>query len=128
VLPAQLYQLLHRRWLVRDLAGHKIEDVNKRLAPDDAADRQIASDHPWLVVWITNKLDKLSRHSTDCDRLKAFSDRRPQETRHSRVARSSIASNTGPRSPDDELMTCRTSVVAVFCSRASASAALHSAS
>ena len=38
---------------------------------------------------------------------------------HSRVAFSSIASNTGARSPGEELMTCNTSAVAVCCSKAS---------
>ena len=38
---------------------------------------------------------------------------------HRRVAFFSIASNTGTRSPGDELITCRTSAVAVCCSRAS---------
>ena len=37
----------------------------------------------------------------------------------SRIAFSSIASNTGVRSPGDELMICSTSAVAVCCSRAS---------
>ena len=37
----------------------------------------------------------------------------------SRTASSSIASNTGVRSPGEELMTCNTSAVAVCCSRAS---------
>ena len=36
-----------------------------------------------------------------------------------RVAFSSIASNTGARSPGEELMTCNTSAVAVCCSNAS---------
>ena len=38
---------------------------------------------------------------------------------HSRIAFSSIASNTGARSPGEELMTCNTSAVAVCCSNAS---------
>ena len=37
----------------------------------------------------------------------------------SRIALSSIASKTGPRSPGEELMTCNTSAVAVCCSKAS---------
>ena len=37
----------------------------------------------------------------------------------SRIAFSSIASNTGARSPGEELMTCNTSAVAVCCSNAS---------
>jgi hypothetical protein len=42
----------------------------------------------------------------------------PNEAPQRRVAFSSIASNTGARSPGDELMTWRTSAVAVCCSRA----------
>jgi hypothetical protein len=38
---------------------------------------------------------------------------------HSRSAFSSIASNTGFRSPGEELITCNTSAVAVCCSNAS---------
>ena len=38
---------------------------------------------------------------------------------HSRIAFSSIASNTGARSPGEALMTCNTSAVAVCCSSAS---------
>jgi len=43
----------------------------------------------------------------------------PNAASQSRIAFSSIASNTGARSPGDELMTCNTSAVAVCCSRAS---------
>jgi len=43
----------------------------------------------------------------------------PKLASHSRVAFSSIASNTGARSPGEELMTCNTSAVAVCCSKAS---------
>ena len=38
---------------------------------------------------------------------------------HSRIAFSSIASNTGARLPGEALMTCNTSAVAVCCSSAS---------
>ena len=38
---------------------------------------------------------------------------------HKRIAFSSIASKTGVRLPGEELMTCKTSAVAVCCSRAS---------
>ena len=41
---------------------------------------------------------------------------------------SSMASNTGARSPDEELMTCKTSTVAVCCSSASSRSAVHSSS
>jgi hypothetical protein len=43
----------------------------------------------------------------------------PKLASHSRVALSSMASNTGARSPGEELMTPNTSAVAVCCSRAS---------
>ena len=43
----------------------------------------------------------------------------PNAAPHSRIAFSSIASNTGARSPGEELMTCSTSAVAVCCSSAS---------
>ena len=43
----------------------------------------------------------------------------PNAASHSRIALSSIASNTGARSPGEELMTCNTSAVAVCCSSAS---------
>ena len=43
----------------------------------------------------------------------------PKAASHSRIAFSSIASNTGARSPGEELMTCNTSAVAVCCSKAS---------
>ena len=43
----------------------------------------------------------------------------PKAASHSRIAFSSIASNTGARSPGEELMTCNTSAVAVCCSNAS---------
>src|SRR5260370_5552138 len=43
----------------------------------------------------------------------------PNAASHSRVALSSIASNTGASSPGEELMTCNTSAVAVCCSSAS---------
>ena len=43
----------------------------------------------------------------------------PKAASHSRIAFSSIASNTGARSPGEELMTCNTSAVAVCCSSAS---------
>ena len=43
----------------------------------------------------------------------------PNAASHSRIAFSSIASNTGARSPGEELMTCNTSAVAVCCSSAS---------
>ena len=39
--------------------------------------------------------------------------------RRARIALSSMASNTGTRSPGEELMTCNTSAVAVCCSNAS---------
>ena len=45
--------------------------------------------------------------------------RLPDAASHSRTAFSSIASNTGARSPGEELMTCKTSAVAVCCSKAS---------
>src|SRR6516225_888982 len=44
---------------------------------------------------------------------------KPNAASHSRSAFSSIASNTGARSPGEELMTCNTSAVAVCCSSAS---------
>ena len=40
-------------------------------------------------------------------------------TPHSRIAFSSIASNTGVRLPGEALITCNTSAVAVCCSSAS---------
>jgi hypothetical protein len=40
----------------------------------------------------------------------------PNEASHGRIALSSMASNTGFRSPGEELMTCSTSDVAVCCS------------
>ena len=43
----------------------------------------------------------------------------PNAAPHSRIAFSSIASNTGARSPGEALMTCNTSAVAVCCSSAS---------
>src|SRR6516225_225374 len=43
----------------------------------------------------------------------------PKAVSQSRIALSSIASNTGARSPGEELMTCKTSAVAVCCSSAS---------
>ena len=43
----------------------------------------------------------------------------PKAASHSRIAFSSIASNTGARSPGEALMTCNTSAVAVCCSSAS---------
>ena len=43
----------------------------------------------------------------------------PNAAAHSCIAFSSIASNTGARSPGDELMTPKTSAVAVCCSKAS---------
>jgi len=43
----------------------------------------------------------------------------PNEASHRPNAFSSIASNTGARSPGEELMTCSTSAVAVCCSNAS---------
>src|SRR5277367_3249528 len=43
----------------------------------------------------------------------------PNAASHSRVAFFSIASNTGARSPGEELMTCNTSELAVCCSKAS---------
>src|SRR6516164_8216190 len=42
----------------------------------------------------------------------------PKLAWHSDSAFSSIASNTGARSPGEELMTCNTSAVAVCCSKA----------
>src|SRR6516165_2744559 len=45
--------------------------------------------------------------------------REPKAASQSRSAFSSIASNTGVRSPGEELMTCNTSAVAVCCSNAS---------
>jgi len=51
----------------------------------------------------------------------------PRAASHNRVAFSSIASNTGARSPDEVLMTCNTSVIAVCCSRASCSSAVKAA-
>ena len=55
--------------------------------------------------------DETTRRRTVC--------RCPNAAPHSRVAFSSIASNTGARSPGEELMTCKTSAVAVCCSSAS---------
>src|SRR5271165_5045592 len=52
--------------------------------------------------------------------------RAPNEASHSRIAFSSMASNTGVRSPADALMTCSTSEVAVCCSRASFSSLIKS--
>ena len=43
----------------------------------------------------------------------------PNAASHRRIAFSSIASNTGARSPGEALMTCNTSAVAVCCSSAS---------
>ena len=54
---------------------------------------------------------KVSRHRK--------SRRMPKAASHSRIAFSSIASNTGARSPGEELMTSKTSAVAVCCSSAS---------
>ena len=43
----------------------------------------------------------------------------PNAASQRRIAFSNIASNTGARSPGEELMTCNTSAVAVCCSNAS---------
>ena len=45
----------------------------------------------------------------------------PMRASQSRIAFSSIASNTGARSPGEELMTCNTSAIACCCSSASRS-------
>ena len=45
--------------------------------------------------------------------------RMPNAASHSRIAFSSIASNTGARLPGEALITCNTSAVAVCCSSAS---------
>src|SRR5438874_2930257 len=50
----------------------------------------------------------------------------PKAASHSRIALSSIASNTGARLPGEEFMTPSTSAVAVCCSSASLSAAMLS--
>ena len=52
----------------------------------------------------------------------------PKRRSHRRIAFSSIASNTGARSPGEELMTCKTSAVAVCCSGLVALGASRSAS
>ena len=52
----------------------------------------------------------------------------PWTTPQRLCAFSSIASNTGARSPGEELMTCNTSAVAVCCSRACFSSALQASS
>ena len=61
---------------------------------------------------------------TDCRHMSTGS----EAASHRLIAFSSIASNTGLRSPGDELMTCNTSAVAVCCSRASSRSAVRSAS
>jgi hypothetical protein len=48
----------------------------------------------------------------------------PNAAPHSRIAFSSIASNTGARSPGEELITPNTSAVAICCSSASSRSAL----
>ena len=48
----------------------------------------------------------------------------PNAAPHKSSALSSVASNTGARSPGDPLMTCKTSAVAVCCSRASSRSAI----
>ena len=52
----------------------------------------------------------------------------PESGRAKLCAFSNIASNTGARSPGEELMTCKTSAVAVCCSSASSRSAVQSAS
>src|SRR4051812_39978353 len=53
---------------------------------------------------------------------------KPNAASHRLIAFSRIASNTGARSPGEELMTCNTSAVAVCCAKASSRSAVRSAS
>ena len=69
------------------------------------------------------KFGELRASSAHCDAARNCSPsyivKLPNAASHSRIAFSSIASNTGARSPGDELITCSTSAVAVCCSNAS---------
>ena len=77
------------------------------------------------------KLGKLWRCAAHCDQVRKLAIKVaeiPSAASQSRIAFSSIASNTGARSPGEELMTCNTSAVAVCCASASSRSALLSAS
>ena len=58
-------------------------------------------------------------HRDGAETLAVVGRKLPKAASHRRIAFSSIASNTGARSPGEELMTRKTSAVAVCCSKAS---------
>jgi len=71
---------------------------------------------------LTEALDEFGRNAAVHRRQEMFAvkvKKLPKAESHRRIAFSSIASNTGARSPGEELMTCNTSAVAICCSKAS---------
>ena len=91
------------------------------LAPHDSRPARLSGRQPEGILRRANREKAAVRHALR-QRLKTFAVESPQDAEaasHKRIAFSSIASNTGARSPGEELMTCNTSAVAVCCSSAS---------
>ena len=104
------------------LLGRQIGDMDDALAVQQA--RRLlcrARNRARCGRAIFGKRRRHARASPPCEIAVVIEGPRaaPKAASHRRIAFSSIASNTGARSPGEELMTCSTSAVAVCCSSAS---------
>ena len=100
--------------------GRKIGDMDEPFASSRCADRGAASGPGGLVcAELGIGLRGTPRIAAAWNRSPSIDRKVAEAAPHSRIAFSSIASNTGARSPGEELMTCNTSAVAVCCSSAS---------
>ena len=99
--------------------------------------RASARSAPWELVSVRRLLHSPKEKAKASGKLRFATARyvppsnrasKPNAASQRCIAFSSIASNTGPRSPGDELMTCKTSAVAVCWSSASSRSAVRSSS